>query len=75
MTVPPQVGTNVAGPKSGAHFSSFNWENNDDHILEGNAMIIGQKSNESCLLLQALVLSSSDLRHGFPGEVILLYNA
>ena len=24
VTVPPQVGTKVAGPKSGAHFSSFN---------------------------------------------------
>lgn len=26
VTVPPQVGTKVAGPKSGAHFSSFNWD-------------------------------------------------
>ena len=24
VTVPPQVGTKLAGPKSGAHFSSFN---------------------------------------------------
>ena len=75
VTVPPQVGTKVAGPKSGAHFSSFSWgktlsckfqliqSHQHEQWSEASPIRIASKTN---LLLQPFVLPGSYLRHRFP---------